>query len=98
MSATGTSGSGSGSGSGGNASGTFPSPPYPSFARSRGMQGTVYLSIQVDGSGGVSSVKVARSSGYGDLDRYATEWVKSRWKWGAGQGGAYRQPVVFKLR
>ncbi|MCP5560283.1 MAG: TonB family protein [Verrucomicrobiaceae bacterium] len=89
---------GTGRGSGGASSGTFPAPPYPSFARNRRMQGTVYLSIQVSTSGQVSSVQITRSSGYSDLDRYASEWVKSRWKWSTGKGGSYRQPFVFKLR
>lgn len=94
----GTTTGGSGSSSGGTSSGTFPAPPYPSFARSRRMQGTVYLSIQVSSTGQVSSVQVARSSGYSDLDRYASDWVKSRWTWSTGKGGSYRQPVVFRLR
>jgi periplasmic protein TonB len=90
-------GSGNGKvGSGGK--GKFPSPPYPSFARSRGMQGTTYLSIRVGAGGTVESVSVSSSSGYSDLDSYASSWVRKYWRWPAGSARSYRQPFVFRLR
>lgn len=41
---------------------------YPSAARARGEQGTVYVRFGIDGSGNVLSVTLARSSGFPDLD------------------------------
>jgi protein TonB len=76
----------------------LPAPPYPSFARSRGLQGTTSLSITVSPSGSVAKVEVAGSSGYSELDRYAAGWVQKRWRWPAGEQRIFRQPVVFRLR
>ena len=76
----------------------LPAPPYPSFARSRGLQGTTFLSITVSPSGSVAKVEVVGSSGYSELDRYAADWVQKRWRWPAGDQRIFRQPVVFRLR
>ncbi len=76
----------------------LPAPPYPSFARSRGWQGTTFLSITVSPSGLVAKAEVVRSSGYSELDRYAAGWVQKRWRWPAGDQRIFRQPVVFRLR
>jgi TonB family protein len=76
----------------------LPAPPYPSFARSRGLQGTTFLSITVSPSGSVTKVEVVGSSGYSELDRYAADWVQKRWRWPAGDQRIFRQPVVFRLR
>lgn len=76
----------------------LPAPPYPSFARSRGLQGTTFLSIMVSPSGSVAKAEVVRSSGYSELDRYAAGWVQKRWRWPAGDQRIFRQPVVFRLR
>jgi protein TonB len=76
----------------------LPAPPYPSFARSRGLQGTTFLNITVSPSGSVAKVEVAGSSGYSELDRYAAGWVQKRWRWPAGEQRIFRQPVVFRLR
>ena len=83
-------------GSGGK--GKFPAPPYPSFARSRRMQGTTYLSIRVNDAGTVESVSVSSSSGYSDLDAYASGWVRKYWRWPSGGARSFRQPFVFRLR
>lgn len=98
--ATGSSGGtgGTGTSSRGSSKGYFPSPPYPAAARSRGMQGTVYLSITFSSDGSVSSASVSRSSGYSELDRAASDWVRRRWRGPAGQAGTFRQPVQFRLR
>lgn len=97
MASGGTTG-GTGSGTGGGSKGYFPSPPYPAVARSRGMQGTVQLSITFGPDGRVTSANVARSSGYSELDRAAADWVRRRWRGGSGQVGTFRQPVNFRLR
>jgi len=96
---SGSSGStGTGGVSRGSGKGQFPSPPYPATARSRGMQGTVALNIQVAADGRASAVQIARSSGFTDLDRHALQWVQRNWRWPAGQTGNFRQSVVFRLR
>ena len=89
---------GTGTGSGGGSQGYFPTPPYPAVARSRGMQGTVYLSITFGADSRVTSATVARSSGYSELDRAAADWVRRRWRGSSSQVGTYRQPVNFRLR
>jgi TonB family protein len=89
---------GTGTSSGGSSKGYFPTPPYPAAARSRGMQGTVYLSITFGSDGRVTAASVSRSSGYSELDRTASDWVKRTWRAPAGQTGTYRQPVQFRLR
>jgi periplasmic protein TonB len=102
--ATAPAGNGSGGVGGGGGAGVkggrgkFPKPPYPSFARSRGLTGTVTLSIKVDPSGDVSGVSVAGSTGSSQLDEYAASWVSRRWKWPAGAARVFRMPVTFRLR
>ena len=76
----------------------LPAPPYPLFARSRGLQGTTFLNITVSASGSVAKAEVVGSSGYSELDRYAAGWVQKRWRWPAGELRIFRQPVVFRLR
>ena len=52
-------------------------PVYPVAAARRGEQGAVILSIQVTPDGSVSSVEVARTSGFILLDRAAREAVET---------------------
>jgi protein TonB len=75
----------------------MPQPPYPSFARSRGLQGTVVVSISAAPDGTVTSASVARSSGSPDLDRYAVSWIRSRWRMPAGTSSG-QQTIHFRLR
>jgi TonB family protein len=77
--------------------GRMPQPPYPSFARSRGLQGTVVVSISAAPDGSVTSASVARSSGSPDLDRYAVSWIRSRWRMPAGTTSG-QQTIHFRLR
>ncbi|MDH5361109.1 MAG: energy transducer TonB [Gammaproteobacteria bacterium] len=44
---------------------------YPFIARRKGYQGTVTLSFRVQANGSLKDIQVARSSGYGILDRSA---------------------------
>lgn len=88
-------GTGTGKGSG---KGKFPAPPYPSFARSAGMQGTVRLSISVGASGAVEGVSVMSSTGYSALDSYAVSWVRRNWRWPGGASNRYTLPLTFRLR
>lgn len=78
--------------------GKFPHPPYPSFAKSRNLSGTVTLSIRVSPEGSVISASVSGSSGSSELDNYAASWVTRRWKWPAGGARSFRLPVSFRLR
>ncbi len=89
---------GTGTSARGSSKGYFPAPPYPAAARSRGIQGTVYLSITFGANGRVTAASVSRSSGYSDLDRVAGDWVRRNWRAPAGQIGTFRQPVQFRLR
>jgi protein TonB len=77
--------------------GRMPQPPYPSFARSRGLQGTVVVSISAAPDGTVTNASVARSSGSPDLDRYAVSWIRSRWRMPAGTSSG-QQTIHFRLR
>ena len=77
--------------------GRMPQPPYPGFAKSRGLQGTVVVSIRAAADGTVTSASVARSSGHADLDRYAVSWIRGRWKLAAGQTSA-TQTIHFRIR
>ncbi len=97
-SATPQSGSAGGTGATGTGRGKFPSPPYPSFARGSGMQGTVRLSISVGASGAVESVTVMGSTGFSNLDEYAASWVRRNWRWPGGSAKRYSLPLTFKLR
>lgn len=95
-----------GSGGGGGGSGTigsggkgkFPAPPYPSFARSRGIKGSVTLTIRVSPSGSVESVSVSSGTGFSELDNYAATWVRNNWRFPTGTVRSYRLPIAFKLR
>lgn len=86
-------GSGTGTGKG---KGRYPKPPYPSFARSAGMQGTVRLTIRFGASGSVESVKVVSSTGYSALDSSTEAFVRRNW-----HGNAFESvnvPITFKQR
>ena len=89
---------GTGSSTKGASKGYFPHPPYPAAARSRGMQGTVYVSVSFDAGGRVTGASISRSSGYSDLDRAASDWVRRHWRGPGGQAGTFRQPIQFRLR
>ena len=51
-------------------------PDYPSASRRAGEQGTTQLKVCVNASGRVTSVSVARSSGYSRLDEAAAKWIR----------------------
>lgn len=109
---SGADGTGDGSGEGivsGNAPVTppyvqyAPDPAYPSAARNRGIEGTVYVTMYVNAGGGVDTVSLAASSGNGELDRAAIDAVY-QWQFiparnGAGQPVSCRitMPVYFRL-
>ena len=95
---------GNGGGGGGNGAvgsggkGRFPAPPYPSFARSRGIQGSVTLTVRVSPSGIVEDATVSAGTGFSELDNYAASWVRRNWRFPAGAVRSFRLPISFKLR
>lgn len=89
---------GTGTSSRGSSKGYFPAPPYPAAAKSRGLQGTLQLSITFGSDGRVTTTSVSRSSGYSELDSAATSWVRRNWRAAPGQSGTFRQPIQFRLR
>jgi len=76
-----------------------PAPPYPSFAKSQNMQGTVRLSLSVGPSGAVEGATVVSSTGFSTLDTYAANWVRRNWRFPAADSGRrYTLPLSFRLR
>lgn len=83
---------------------THTTPPYPVLARRLGKEGTVTLSLSVSASGDVTGATVVSSSGNGDLDRAAIEWVKAHWRYkpairnGQPAAGTVQAAVRFTLQ
>lgn len=78
-------------------------PPYPSAAKRKGIEGTVYLRLQVLDDGTASDVSIAVSSGEASLDEAAVQAVY-QWRFipaKNGEGHAIacytRIPIVFQL-
>lgn len=92
------SGSGAGSGGGGPGKRRTPQPPYPSFARSGNMSGTVVVSISFSPSGEVASATLVRSCGHPELDSYTLNFIRNRWKWPGAHGRAYTQDIRYRLK
>lgn len=80
-----------------------PRPVYPELARKRGQEGTVNVRCQVDVSGKVTAVSLAKSSGFKLLDEAALKAV-GKWKFrpgskdGASVAGTVVVPVQFRLQ
>lgn len=95
----GTSGAGQGMRTGGAGSrGKFPAPPYPSWARSEGVSGSVTVAIATDAAGTVTGVRVLATSGSSKLDAYTCDYIQRRWRFPAGAPMTRRQPVVYRFR
>ena len=74
---------------------------YPSGAKSRREQGTAYVRFTIDANGNVMSARLARSSGFPELDREVVAMVKRASPVPAPPPGINRTitvPVRFKLR
>jgi len=83
----------------GGEAGTHPWPKtYPRVALERREEGTVMVSVVVDTTGLPSTVEVKESSGSSTLDRFAVQWVKTRWRWERGEARHYWVPFVFQLK
>ena len=73
---------------------------YPADARSRGEQGTASVTFGIGGSGGVTSVRLARSSGIGSIDQEVQAMVRRASPFPAPPGGraqSFTIPVSFRL-
>ncbi len=75
-------------------------PEYPGAALRNRYQGTVTLELTFDGSGGLLSAKVAKSSGFGILDNAALEKVRKslRMKNAPGETRVYTKEFTFLLQ
>lgn len=74
---------------------------YPPGAKARGERGTVHVRFSIDASGNVLSVRLARSSGFPDLDREVLALVRRASPVPAPPPGANRTitaPVRFSAR
>ena len=74
---------------------------YPADSRSKGEQGTVYVSFRIDGSGNVLSVSLSRTSGYPALDQSVVEMVRRASPVPAPPPGVSKSivaPVRFNIR
>ena len=79
--------------------GERPHPPYPKIALDQGQQGTVVLRMTVDEAGTVTSIEIARSSGFPILDRSALDFVRRHWIIPAGTGNRiYEATIDYKLQ
>jgi len=72
---------------------------YPLLARRRGWQGEVVLAFRLQSDGRIIDAHVARSSGYGVLDRAALDALGKvgRISQGAEYGLAMQLPVIYRL-
>jgi protein TonB len=80
-----------------------PKPRYPMGPYREGIQGTVWLRVQVLEDGSVGTVELAKTSGNDELDESALSTVKKWHFTPAVQGGSavvqyVRVPITFKLR
>ena len=80
-----------------------PSPVYPSVARSRRLQGSVLLELEINVEGRVTAVRVLRSSNFTELDGAAVTAVQN-WRCvpchrgGVPVASSETLPVHFRLR
>lgn len=96
---SGASGAGQGMRTGGMGSrGKRPAPPYPSWARSKGVSGSPKFVIACDATGTITSIRVLITSGNSELDSYASSWIQRRWRFPAGAATTYTVPFIFVLR
>ena len=69
-------------------------PDYPEAARRAGEQGTVQLDVLVLTTGGVSDVRIAKSSGSAALDEAAANEAQRSWTFNPGQENG--RPVAMR--
>ena len=74
---------------------------YPAGARGRGQEGGASVTFGLDGSGHVTSVRLARASGVADFDQEAVAMVRRASPFPApptGRPMSFTVPVSFRLR
>lgn len=80
-----------------------PAPFYPPLSRRLGEEGTVVLRVEVSAEGRAKSVQVAKTSGFGRLDKAAQAAV-ARWRFvpaqkgGVAESSAVDVPIRFNLK
>jgi protein TonB len=62
-------------------SATHTVPPYPPIARRLGAEGKVTLNLTVNAEGRVAQADIVTSSGNGELDQAAQQWIVAHWKY-----------------
>lgn len=72
-------------------------PNYPARAKSKGIQGTTHIRVQVNSNGRVTSARIHRSSGSSLLDNAALAAAK-RWTFTTGNASAVTIPFKFDLK
>jgi|GEM_PF-6883068 len=74
-------------------------PIYPEISRRMGQAGRVIVDTRLDGDGNVISVKIARTSGFQELDQAALDAVRD-WKMDLPSNGLLRLfiPITFQLK
>ncbi|EEF59555.1 energy transducer TonB [Pedosphaera parvula] len=81
------------------AGGERPQPPYPKIALQEHEQGTVTVLINVNDTGGVSSIEVKESSGFPILDRSTVDYIKRRWVVPPMNGTrTFETSITYKLK
>ncbi len=83
---------------GAGSKGKFPQPPYPSWARAKGVAGSVTLAVSHDATGTVTSVRILATCGDSQLDSYTSGFIQRRWRFPAGAAQTHRQQVIYRLR
>lgn len=76
----------------------LPIPPYPAYAKKKGMSGKSVIDILIDKDGSIESVNVFLSSGYKILDNAAKETIMKSWRLPApGKKIVVRKIFEFEL-
>lgn len=72
--------------------------PYPPEARRAEIEGDVVLSVRIDATGAVTSVKVLKSPGYGLDEAAATAIRRTRWKPATKNGQPVETQITYNYR
>lgn len=72
---------------------------YPAAARKKGLQGVVFLRLELDSEGNIIALQVMRSSGHKILDRAAISLLKKvvPYEHGIGRSIAVEIPIKYSL-
>ena len=70
---------------------------YPSWARSRGIEGTIVVMVNADAAGNVTNVDIVSGSGNSRLDNYHRKQVR-RWKLKSSSNGRNNVRIVTRYQ